>query len=297
MFLWDDLRYLLAVARDGSTLAAARTLKVNQSTVHRRITELESRVGHRLVQRHSSGYRLTSFGEQLIVEAEGVERAVHAVERRIKAHGDDLVDTIRLTCPEPLAQRITASPLFGLFHERHPGLTVEIVMSDGYLDLARGDADVALRSGEPDDESLVGRKIADSVWAVYASKVYIQRHGTPARIDDLKNHAIIGFQGALANHRAAKWLAAFAPDARIAATNNSVLGVLHAVKSGLGLAPLPTTIAAMESDLVQVLPPVRELQRGWFILTTPELRKTPRVAAFFDFVVERLDIVRPILMG
>jgi DNA-binding transcriptional LysR family regulator len=70
-----------------------------------------------------------------------------------------------------------------------------------------------------------------------------------------------------------------------------------AVKSGIGLAPLPTTIAAMHDDLVQVLPPIEELRRGWYLLTHPDLRDTPRIRAFLDFVAAHLDIMRPILMG
>lgn len=297
MFDWSDLRYFLAVARHGSTLAASRALGVNQSTVHRRIAELERRIGGTLMLRHPSGYRLTEFGEVLLPTAEAVEASVIALERRILAYRSDLAGTIRLTVPEPLVSRIMGSPLLDLFHARYPALRIEFVMSDRYLDLSKGEADIALRSGEADDETLVGRKIADSVWAVYGSRNYVQQHGAPQRIEDIGRHAIVGFDGMLANHRAAKWLATIAPGANVAASNNSVLGVLHAVKSGIGIAPLPTTIADMHEDLVRILPPVPELARGWYLLTHPQLRQTPRIRAFFDFVVEKLDVVRPILMG
>lgn len=297
MFEWSDLRYFLAVARHGSTLAAARALGVNQSTVQRRLAELDRSLGRPLATRHASGYRLTEFGEALLPAAEKAEEAVTALARQAQEFGQEMSGTIRLTCPEPLVSRITASPLLGLFQEKYPGVRVEIVMSDRYLDLAKGEADIALRSGEPADENLVGRKIGDSIWAVYASRSYVQHHGRPQSAADIAHHAIVGFDGALANHRAAKWLAATAPGATVAATNNSVLGVLMAVKSGVGLAPLPTTIAAMHEDLVEVLPPVAELQRGWYLLVHPDLREAPRIRAFLDFVAAHLDIVRPILMG
>ena len=170
-------------------------------------------------------------------------------------------------------------------------------MSDRYLDLARGEADVALRSGEPSDPNLVGRKIGDSIWAVYASDAYVARRGRPSGVANIARHALVGFDGMLSGHRAAKWLAAAAPGAEFAASNNSVLGVLHAVRSGIGIAPLPTTLGDAEPGLVQVLPPIPELARGWYLLTHPDLRDTPRIRAFLDFVVERIDIVRPILMG
>ena len=297
MFEWSDLRHFLAVARHGSTLAAARALGVNQSTVHRRLAELERRVGHPLVLRHPTGYRLTETGQSLLPYAQSVENAVIALERRIDGLDTGLEGTIRLTCPEPIVARLTASPLLERFHERHPGVRVEFAMSDRYLDLARGEADVALRSGDPDDPDLVGRKIADSVWAVYASKSYVQHHGRPDSAADLARHSLVGFDGTMAGHRAAKWLAEVAPGATIAARNNSVLGVLLAVKSGVGVAPLPTTIADTDEDLVQVLPPVPALARGWYLLAHPSLRHTPRIAAFFDFIVEELPAVRSILMG
>ena len=297
MFEWSDLRHFLAVARHGSTLAAARALGVNQSTVHRRLAELERRVGHPLVLRHPTGYRLTETGQSLLPYAQSVENAVIALERRIDGLDTGLEGTIRLTCPEPIVARLTASPLLERFHQRYPGLRVEFAMSDRYLDLARGEADVALRSGDPDDPDLVGRKIADSVWAVYASKSYVQHHGRPDSAADLARHSLVGFDGTMAGHRAAKWLAEVAPGATIAARNNSVLGVLLAVKSGVGVAPLPTTIADTDEDLVQVLPPVPALARGWYLLAHPSLRHTPRIAAFFDFIVEELPAVRSILMG
>jgi DNA-binding transcriptional LysR family regulator len=297
MFEWSDLRHFLAVARHGSTLAAARALGVNQSTVHRRLAEFERRAGHALVSRHPTGYRLTEMGQSLLPYAQSVENAVLALERKIDGLDTGLEGTIRLTCPEPIVARLTASPLLERFHECYPGLRIEFAMSDRYLDLSRGEADVALRSGDSDDPDLVGRKIADSIWAVYASQSYVQHHGKPQDLADLATHDLVGFDGTMSGHRASKWLAAHVPGARIVARNNSVLGVLLAVKSGVGIAPLPTTIADAEPELVQVLPPVPELARGWYLLAHPLLRHTPRVSALFDFIVEELPLVRSILMG
>ena len=170
MFDWDDLKYLLAVARHGSTLAAGRVLDVDQSTVQRRLVELERRIGQSLVQRHPTGYRLTEFGEQMLPFAERIEQAVLAFEHRLAAWKAEASGVIRMTCPEPLVYRITQAGLIDRFHALHPSIHVQFVMSDKYLDLAKGDADVALRSGDTEDGELVGRKIGDSIWAVYASR-------------------------------------------------------------------------------------------------------------------------------
>jgi DNA-binding transcriptional LysR family regulator len=296
MFDWDDLRYFLAVARHHGTLAAGRALQVNQSTVQRRLTELERRIGRPLIKRQSTGYRLTELGREMVAHAERVEQAVLGFEQHLDASKREAVGVIRVTCPEPLVYRITQSGLLDRFHARHPGLRVEFVMSDKYLDLAKGDADVALRSGDTDGD-LVGRKIADSIWAVYASRRYIERHGKPERIEDLAQHALVGLDETMAKHRAAKWLAQVAPNGKFVARNNSVLGLLYAVKSGVGVAPLPTAIADAEDDLIRVLGPIPELARIWRLLTPPELRRTPRVSAFFDFITEEIEALRPILTG
>ena len=297
MFDWNDLKVFLAVARHGSTIAAGRALQVDQSTVQRRLAELERRIGQSLVKRHSSGYRLTEFGQALLAQAEQVGSAVRALEQQIESARREVVGVIRVTGPEPLVYRITQSALIERFHARHPGLRVEFVMSDKYLDLGKGDADVALRSGDTDDGTLVGRKIGDSFWAVYASRKYIERCGRPERIEALDQHDLIGFDETMAKHRAAQWLQQVAPRGRIVARNSSVLGLLYSAKAGIGVAPLPTAIADAEPELVRVLGPIPELARIWRLLTTPELRQTPRVNAFFEFIVEEIDALRPILTG
>ncbi len=297
MFDWNDLRHLVAVSRCGSTLAAAKALGVNQSTVHRRLLELERRIGLSLVRRQPAGYRLSELGEALIDEVMAVETAVEDLQRKIGSLKLDLKGIIRLTCPEPTVSRIAASGLLDRFHTRYPGLTVEFVTSDRYLDLAKGEADVAFRSGEPVDEHLVGRKICDSVWAIYASKSYIQQHGRPQTIADLAGHALIGFDGIMRNHRVAKWLPVVSPDARIVSRSSSMLGTVSAVKAGVGIAPLPTTLGDAEDTLVRVLPPVPELTRAWYLLTPPDLRRTARIAAFVDAILDDIPALRVALVG
>ncbi len=296
MFDWNDLKYLLAVARHHSTIAAGKALGLSQSTVHRRLAELERRLGRQLVTRHTTGYRLSEFGEQLLPFAERIDDAVTDLERQVTGAARKVSGVIRVTCPEPIVYRMTQSKLIDRFHARHPKLRVEFVTSDRYLDLTKGEADVAFRSGDTDDE-LVGRKIADSIWAVYASKTYIEQHGKPERVEDLSRHLLVGFDETLSKHRTAVWLRDVAPDAKMAARNNSVLGLVYAVKSGIGLGPLPTALGDAEPDLVRVLGPIPELARSWRLLTHPDLRRTPRISAFFDFIIDERDALKSILTG
>ena len=296
MFDWNDLKYFLAVARHHSTIAAGKSLGLSQSTVQRRVNELEKRIGRQLMTRHPTGYRLTEFGEALLPYAERVEAAAMDVELRVKDTARELTGVIRLTCPEPIVYRMTQSALFDRFHSRHPGLRIEFVTSDRYLDLSKGEVDVAFRSGDTEDE-LVGRKVADSIWAVYASRVYVERHGRPARPEELSSHAWVGFDESLSQHRAAKWLREVAPGAVMAARHTSVLGLVSAVKSGIGIGALPTALGDAEPDLVRVLGPIPELARSWRLLVHPDLRRVPRITAFFDFVVEEREALKSILTG
>ncbi len=211
--------------------------------------------------------------------------------------GTENVGVVRVTCPEPIVNRITQTGLLDRFHGRHPALRVQFVMSDKYISLSRGDADVALRSGDSDDDELVGRKIGDSVWAVYASRAYVERNGQPASVEDLAKHALVGFDDTMAKHRIAQWLRKVAPDVSMAARSSSVLGLIYSVKAGIGVGPLPLSLGDVEPDLVRVLGPVPELSRTWRLLTTRELRRTPRVSAFFDFIVEEIETLRPIITG
>ena len=189
------------------------------------------------------------------------------------------------------------TPLLEAFRLRHPGLRVDLLIADRYFDLAKGEADVAVRAGAPADETLVGRKIADSTWAVYASRAYVERHGRPDQVADLDRHAVIAFDGEIAGVHAARWLRTVAPDAAVAARSNTVTGLVWMAQSGIGLAVLPVHLGDLQSDLVRVLDPVPELEAPLFLLVHPDLRYVPRVRAFLDFVVAEMDRFRPAMLG
>jgi DNA-binding transcriptional LysR family regulator len=294
MFDWNDLKYLIAVARHGSTLAAARKLQVNQSTVQRRLTELEARLKLRLVERSPSGYRLTAAGSIVLRAAEAVAAAVQTFEQQVEkaAHAG----LLRLTCPEPIAIRLTRIGFVDRFHAKHPDVRIQFVLADRYIDLSKGEADVALRSGDTEGD-MVGRKMADSIWAVYASRDCVGRNGAPKSIGDLKALPLIAFDQSLAQHRLSVWLRDIAPDAQYAARSDSVLGLVSAAKAGVGFAALPIALGDSEPDLVRVLEPVPALTRAWRLLCHPDARQLPRVAAFFDFIEAEAEALKPVLTG
>jgi DNA-binding transcriptional LysR family regulator len=297
MFDWNDLRHFLAVARYGSTVAAAKALNVNQSTVHRRLDELEKRLGRRLVLRQPTGYKLTELGQGIVSNAERVEEAVQAFERRLAASDTELAGTVRVTCPEVLGLRLMRSQLIEKFNARYPGLRVEMVVSDKYLDLAKGEADIAFRAcvPMPTDPTLFGRKIVPSPWAVYATKGYIERHGGIGRSEEINGHAVIQFEASMRDHPAARWLQSAAPEANVTARGSSLPAVLTAVKSGVGVGVLPVNLGNNESDLVRLFGPIPNLPSDIFLLIHEDMKETPRVRAFFDFIISELVAVRQIL--
>jgi DNA-binding transcriptional LysR family regulator len=296
VFDWNDLRYFLAVARAGSTNAAAKALRVNQSTVQRRLAALEQGTGRKLFERHLNGYRLTALGEDIRIHAEAVEAAIAALERRLAATETEITGTIRVTCAEGIASFLM-TPLLEAFRRRYPGLRVDLLIADRYFDLGKGEADVAVRAGSPADETLVGRKIADNTWAVYASHAYVEQHGRPEGVADLDRHAVIAFEDQIAGVHAARWLNAVAPNAVVAARSNTVSGLVWMAKSGIGLAVLPVHLGDEQAELVRVLDPVRELDSPLYLLVHPDLRRVPRVRAFLDFVVAEIDRFRPAMLG
>lgn len=176
-------------------------------------------------------------------------------------------------------------------------MQVNLLIEDRYRDLGDGETDVALRAGSPGDGALIGRKLGDLAWGVYGNRGYVERHGKPATPADLSTHHLIGFEGALERIMAARWLHEVAPHGKIVCHSNSILGHLMAVQSGVGLALLPCHIGDAESDLVRVIDPLPALTGGFCILTHPDLHKTPRVRAFFDFMVSEIKRHKPLLLG
>jgi DNA-binding transcriptional LysR family regulator len=291
---WDDLRHFLAFARAGSMQSAAKALGVNQSTVQRRIAELEECVGHRLVERHLGSYGLTALGEVLRPAAEGVEAAVAAFERQLAACDKGLTGTVRVTCGSSVAACLRRTPLIDAFHARYPGLRVELAISDRVLDLSKAEADIAIRLGEPRDEALVGRKIADASWSVYASRSYLERHGRPDNPQDLKGHLVIACDGSIADYPGARWQRSVAHHATVAARTDHWQGLILAVKAGAGLAAMPHFQGDAESELVRVIDDIG-LVVPYYLLMHRDMQHTPRVRAFADFVSSEIKSFRALL--
>jgi DNA-binding transcriptional LysR family regulator len=167
---WDDLRFVLAVARVGSALGAARRLGVNQTTVTRRLAHIELTMGANLFDRHRKGYRLTDLGARVAQAAEAIETQVLTLETEVAARDRAVAGVVRFTCPETIANHVLA-PWLGDFRQQYPDILVEVINADAMLDLSKGEADVAIRMGvAPSGSGIVVRRLPDCMWTAYSSR-------------------------------------------------------------------------------------------------------------------------------
>jgi DNA-binding transcriptional LysR family regulator len=285
---WDDLRYFLAIARSGSTLAAGRTLRVSQTTVARRVAAFEARLGLVLFERRQAGYALTPAGEALVSEAEAMERAAGAFAEAAGAQSREARGTVCVTTLELYGVTIMA-PILKDLHDAHPGLMIELDMTDQRRDLGAGEADVALRAErQSSDIGLVGRRVGTDSWTLYCSRDYAAAHARPHSAADLREHPIIGGGGEKIWPRYRAWLQRLRLEEAVTMQASSGTGLLAAVRAGAGLAVLPSFVADRDPELVRCLEPIAGDEYGLWLMTHERLRHTPRVRAVMDFLAGAL---------
>jgi DNA-binding transcriptional LysR family regulator len=280
---WNDLKYFLEVARGGSLTRAADVLRVSQSTVSRRIAELEARLATRLFARHQTGYHLTDEGRGLLGRAEAVEDNMLAFERGASGLSPAVSGVVRLATTENLATDLVI-PALPRFVARHPQLRLEIVTTTATVELGRRDADLALRVVRPSHGNLKARRLGEMTHGVYGHRDYLARH--PARdADPLAGRAVVTWDEAHAHLPAAQWMARRAPDAHVVLTASTLRAQIAAVRAGLGLAVLPDFLAT-DPDFVRVLAPDEVFSDGVWLVMHADLAASARVRAVADFLAE-----------
>lgn len=281
---WDDLRFVLAVSRTGSALGAAKALGVNQTTVTRRVSALEENLGARLFERRASGYEATPLGQEAAriagrMEAEAQAFADHVAGRLRALSGAVLVST-----SDAIANLLVA-PCLQAFHKRHPGVRVDVDATDRRVDVARGEADVALRAGSrPEGAGVVARRLPDNDWAVYCSRAYCEEHGCPAEPAAIQGHSVVDIQGTMGRIPAATWLVAQTAPENVRLRSNSLMNLVSNLRSGLGLGALPCVLGDSEPDLVRCFPPPPELRSEMWLIVRAEIKDEPHVRALTDFL-------------
>lgn len=288
---WDELRYVLALARSRTLSAAGASLRVTHTTVSRRLGTLEARLGVRLFDRTPDGFLPTPAGQDLIHVAEQVEDEVLAVESRIQGRDAQLGGALRVSMVDYLFLGVHEA--FSTFIERYPGVELTLTASDAQVSLLRREADVVLRLTDRPGENLIGRRLADVRFAPYASQTLVERYGADA---PLGAYPWVAWDERLDGRWIHAWLAENAPGARIAVRidENAILR-RQAVCSGMGAFFLPCFEGDGLPGVVRLREPI--FMRPLWLLTLPELRHTTRVRAFRDHLTEAFVRLAPVLAG
>jgi DNA-binding transcriptional LysR family regulator len=285
---WEDLRCFIAMCRGGSVSAAARELSVNHSTVLRRLGSLERDLGVRLFERFQSGYAITPAGETLQARLDGVEEQIASARSAVAGHDQQLEGEIRITTTDTLARSLLM-PSLARFQQRHPGVRLQLVLNNAFLNLNRREADVALRPSNTPPDTLVGRRLGALSSAIYASHSYLKgatRRGIVA--SDWAAHGWIGLDDTLAHLEQARWLAQNVPPERIRMRVDSLLAMVDAARDGMGMAPLLCHLADPERRLQRVADPDPHFDTGLWVLTHRDLKDTARIKALTQFLYEDL---------
>ncbi len=295
---WSDLRYALAVGRQGSPGAAARELGVNPTTVQRRLDALEARLGARLFDRSRRGYLPTEAGALVLEQARRMADQAEEIERQVLGRDRELMGPLRVTTAFVVMEHLLPQPL-AAFARCYPGIEVEVVENAFLADLsrrpaelaggARQDADVALRVSGQVAEHLVGRQLGPTTCRVYALKGAPDLPQTVLPLAELLRDAPwVAFERDALHRVYDQWMRQHLAQSRVRVRVdifNAAAAMLH---TGIGVAILPTFMQRSHPELVPVSDPIPELSVPVWMLTHPDLRQTARVRVFMQDVGDAL---------
>jgi DNA-binding transcriptional LysR family regulator len=283
---WNDFRYFLAIARAGSFAGAARELGVEHTTVGRRLTALETALGTRLFVRGPEGLTITAAGRDALPLAEEIAARAQTIERRVAGEDGRLEGTVRVSISEALSGYFIKQS--GALRDRHPALTVEMLIGNQVSDLLRGEADLAIRARPVTEPDLVARKLVSAGWSMYASADYVARRGTPPAPETLGGHDVIAFDDSMATTPGRLWVDAHGKGCNVAMRGNSVVAVFNAAICGMGVAVIPCFLGEPEPRLRRLTPRVLG-ERDIHLVVHPDLARVARVRAVMDFLVELFE--------
>ena len=276
---WDEIRTAFQVARLGTVSGAAEVLGVHHATVIRHIDALEKRLGAKLFQRHARGYTPTEAGRDLLSVAQTTEDQFAQLASRIKGQGEVVSGELLVTAITGIADLI--SPVFAGFEAAHPHVLIRFLTDMRVFRLDYGEAHVAIRAGsQPQEPDYVVQPLTRLRTALYASRTYVEAHGTPSGIEDLARHRLICHDNPESRAPFYRWLRAHVPDEAITFRITESEAAYEAVRAGLGIGFLPFRIGTTDPGLVEVMPPQSDWEAPLWIVTHVDLHRTLKVQSF-----------------
>ncbi|CAM5196289.1 LysR family transcriptional regulator [Bosea thiooxidans] len=292
---WDDFRLIKAIADKQALPAAAAALGVNHSTVFRRLGQIEAALGVRLFERHRSGYIATPAGEEMVQLAGRVDDDITAFARRLAGQEIEPAGELRVATNDSLLVDLL-TPLFAQFLQQYPGIRLDVLIGNRAANLSKRDADVAIRATDNPPENLVGRKPARIAWALYGRAADFPDAASPEpSLLWERNWISLGEQFTMLS--AVRYLARHVAPERVVYKLNTVLGLAEAVEAGIGIGFLPCFIGDTRPGLARLAGPNPDLAADLWLLTHPDMRHTPRVRLFLDFLAGEVARLRPLIEG
>lgn len=295
MFAWDDIAVFLALHRERTTGRAAQALGCSQPTIVRRIAALEHQLGVTLFERTPTGFVPTDAAAQLLAYAEQVERAVCEFTAEVDALTGSGLDVIRLTFIDHFERLLV--PVLRNFREHWPRIQTQLLASDRMYDLARGEADIAIRGRQrPGGDELVVHQLPPTGWTVYASAFAPpeERPGSPDEVGEFPLALLEGPPGSLPVYQ---WLEGLtASDVRPIRCSN-YRALRSAIVSGAAVSALPCTVGDHDSDLVRCFPPIEEFDVDIFLVARRAILRRPPGRDLFDSIANYFKKHPELLMG
>jgi len=287
---WDDLRFVLAVADAGSLNGAASALRVNRTTVLRRLNAFERKHGVRLFERLQQGYVLTQAGSEVLLAARDFENTIESIERKLAGKDLRAEGVVRITTTDTLLASLLRSALV-TFRQQYPGITLDVTTSNAFADLSKRDADVAIRPAADPPEYLIGRRVGAVAFAVYAAISMEEQR------PDLAAARWLAPNDTLAGTSVARWMSEALPSVQPEIRADSLVSLRELCAAGAGLAALPCYLGDSDPRLVRVRGPVAEMSTDLWVLTHPEITPATRVRLFVEYIFAALVQQRPLLEG
>lgn len=292
---WDDLRLVKAIADGKGLSGAADRLGINHSTAFRRLGQLERALGHTLFERHRTGYAPTTAGEAMVALAQRVDDDIASFARKLAGRELTPAGELRLTTSDTLLVHLLM-PLLARFRAHCPEVRLDIVVGNQALNLSQRDADVAIRATDAPPDLLIGRRVARIAWALYGAAARFPQPG-PFEPEELLAGLWVALGDNLGPLQAARYVRDHVPAERIACKVSTVLGLAEAIEAGIGIGHLPCFIADTRPGLVRLAAPEPEFAADLWLLTHPDLRHSPRVRVFLDFMADEITRQRPMIEG
>ena len=290
---WDDVRFFLAVARVGRLSGAARALGVGHVTVGRRITALEKRLGVMLLNRTPDGFAPTSAGEAILQQCAAMESAAMGLERIVAGRDSLVTGSVRVTTTEALAYQLVA-PAIARVQESHPELRVDLIVGVRSLDVARREADLAVRFARPAASDLVCRKLGEVGFSLYASKRYLASAGIPKRGQGLAGFDLITFTGA-PTATSPFFMGEVLEGARIVLRCDNPLVQVRAAASNVGIVEAACFLGDSSPGLVRIWPHEAPVRRIVWQIVHQDMRRAARIKAVSSVIAEAFRRQRRIL--